>query len=139
MRGLSGLMVGFAVGMAMSVVGLAQEDSSPRSLGTLVVVEKGAASLAIVDAGYGVQVGSVPEGAVTGHEVATSANGKIAFVPVYGNSGVGKPGTDGRMMVAVDIAAKRVIGSLDFGHGVEAALCCVQCQGWVVVCYDRTG
>ena len=36
-----------------------------------------------------------PEGGVTGHEVIASPDGRLAYVPIYGNSGVGKPGTDG--------------------------------------------
>jgi YVTN family beta-propeller protein len=38
---------------------------------------------------------------------------------MYGNSGVGKPGTDGRNMVVIDIASRKVIGDVDFGHGVR--------------------
>jgi DNA-binding beta-propeller fold protein YncE len=101
------------------LVGVLGMGSAMAFGGTLVVVEKGAASLAIVDAGTGKMVGSVPEGGVTGHEVAVAPDGKTAFVPVYGNSGVGKPGTDGRMMVAIDLASKQVVGSVDFGHGVR--------------------
>jgi DNA-binding beta-propeller fold protein YncE len=40
-------------------------------------------------------------------------------VPIYGNSGVGKPGTDGQTMVVIDIASQKVVGNLDFGHGVR--------------------
>ena len=108
-------LVGAGLGLGLSVAAAYGQGTA----GSLVVVEKGAASLAIVDAASGMQVGSVPEGGVTGHEVATSSDGRIAFVPVYGNSGVGKPGTDGRLMVAVDVASKQVVGSLDFGRGVR--------------------
>ena len=38
------------------------------------------------------------EGGITGHEVAASPDGQTAYVPIYGNSGVGKPGTDGRTL-----------------------------------------
>ena len=61
----------------------------------LLVAEKGAQSLAIIDPASGSVLASVPEGGITGHEVIASADGKLAFVPIYGNSGVGKPGTDG--------------------------------------------
>ena len=59
------------------------------------------------------------EGGTTGHEVVASPDGKTAYVPIYGNSGVGKPGTDGRTMVAIDIASRKVVGTVDFGHGVR--------------------
>jgi DNA-binding beta-propeller fold protein YncE len=32
---------------------------------------------------------------------------------------VGKPGTDGANLVVIDIAAQKVVGNLDFGHGVR--------------------
>ena len=90
--------------------------------GTLLVTQKGAQSLAIIDLNSGTVTASVPEGAVTGHEVAGSPNGRFAYVPIYGNSGVGSPGTDGRNMVIIDIAAHKVVGNVDFGHGVRPHL-----------------
>src|SRR6266480_3147121 len=65
------------------------------------------------------QVATVAEGGTTGHELAASPNGGIAYVPIYGNSGVGKPGSDGRNIVVIDIGARKVIGNVDFGHGVR--------------------
>src|SRR5207245_6481338 len=62
---------------------------------------------------------TVAENGTTGHEVAASPDGKLAYVPIYGNSGVGKPGTDGSNMVVIDIAARKVVGNVDFGHGVR--------------------
>lgn len=89
------------------------------SNGYLLVAEKGAAALGIVDPSTGNELVSVPEGGITGHEVTASLDGKTAFVPIYGNSGVGKPGTDGSMLVAIDVASHKIIGHLDFGHGVR--------------------
>ena len=85
----------------------------------LLVAEKGQASLAIVDPQSGKVLASVPEGGVTGHEVIASADGRTAFVPIYGNSGVGKLGTDGQLIVAIDIASQKVVNTLDFGRGVR--------------------
>ncbi len=83
------------------------------------MANKGDQSLSIIDPGSGQQVATVPEGGVTGHEVAASHDGRLAYVPIYGNSGVGRPGTDGRNMVVIDIALHKVIGDVDFGHGVR--------------------
>ena len=47
---------------------------------------KGAGSLAIVDPAAGRLVASVPEHGVTGHEVAASPEGRLAYVPIYGDS-----------------------------------------------------
>jgi YVTN family beta-propeller protein len=85
----------------------------------LLVDEKGDRSLAIVDPVAGKVVADVAEGGITGHEVAGSPDGKLAFVPIYGNSGVGKPGTDGRKIVVVDVSAGKVVGEIDFDHGVR--------------------
>src|SRR5438128_6207354 len=87
--------------------------------GILLVANKGDRSVSIVDAESGRQVATVAEGGTTGHELAASPNGGIAYVPIYGNSGVGKPGSDGRNIVVIDIGARKVIGNVDFGHGVR--------------------
>jgi YVTN family beta-propeller protein len=85
----------------------------------LLVVQKGDHSLAIVDPANGKVLGAVAEGGVTGHEVVSSPDGRTAYVPIYGNSGVGKPGTDGTKIVAIDIASQKVVGEIDFDHGVR--------------------
>jgi YVTN family beta-propeller protein len=85
----------------------------------LLVAEKGAHSLAIVDPAIGKVLASVPEGGITGHEVIASPDGKLAFVPIYGNSGVGQPGTDGQNIAVIDIAARKVTGNIPFTHGVR--------------------
>lgn len=92
---------------------------SPAAGGVLLVANKGEHTLGIIDPSAGRQLATVPEGGITGHEVAASPDGRTAYVPIYGNSGVGKPGTDGTNMVAVDIATRKVVGNLDFGHGVR--------------------
>jgi YVTN family beta-propeller protein len=85
----------------------------------LLVDQKGDRSLAIVDPAAGKVVADVAEGGVTGHEVAASPDGKLAFVPIYGNSGVGKPGTDGEKIDVIDVASHKVVGTIDFDHGVR--------------------
>lgn len=87
--------------------------------GLLLVAQKGDKSLAIVDPVAGKVLADVPEGGTTGHEVTASPDGRFAYVPIYGNSGVGKPGTDGTNMVVIDVAGRKVVGNVDFGHGVR--------------------
>jgi YVTN family beta-propeller protein len=87
--------------------------------GLLLVAQKGDESLAIVDPAAGKVLATVPEGGTTGHELTASPDGRFAYVPIYGNSGVGKPGTDGTNMVVIDLAARKVVGNVDFGHGVR--------------------
>jgi YVTN family beta-propeller protein len=93
-----------------------------HSSATLLVVEKGAQSLALIDPATGTKTISIPVGGITGHEVAASLDGRFAYVPIYGNSGVGKPGTDGSKMAVIDIDAKKVSATVDFGHGVRPHL-----------------
>jgi len=85
----------------------------------LLVDQKGDRSLAIVDPLAGKVIANVAENGVTGHEVAASPDGRLAFVPIYGDSGVGKPGTDGANIVVVDVAAHQVVGNIAFAHGVR--------------------
>jgi YVTN family beta-propeller protein len=87
--------------------------------GLLLVANKGDQSLGLIDPASGEQVAAVAEGGVTGHEVIASPDGKLAYVPIYGDSGVGKPGSDGGNLVVIDIAARKVVGNLDFGKGVR--------------------
>src|SRR6266851_10513023 len=105
--------------MTMLFVSDVKTSHQPTAHGLLLVVNKGEQSLGIVDPTSGQQIATVPEGGITGHEVAASPDGRLAYVPIYGNSGVGRPGTDGNNMVVIDIAARKVIGDVDFGHGVR--------------------
>src|SRR5882672_5082174 len=87
--------------------------------GLLLVANKGDQSLSIIDAGSGDQIAVVPEGGITGHEVIASPDGRFAYVPIYGNSGVGRAGTDGQHLVVIDLEMRKVTGQVDFGHGVR--------------------
>lgn len=93
--------------------------ASGASRGILLVANKGDQTLGIIDPDAGKQVATVAEGGVTGHEVIASPDGRFAYVPIYGDSGVGKPGSDGSNLIVVDIAKRKVVGNVDFGHGVR--------------------
>jgi len=101
--------------LLLSFIAIEARAQQPR----LLVAQKGEQSLAIVDPSSGTVLASVPEGGTTGHEVIASPDGRLAYVPIYGDSGVGKPGTNGTSLVVIDIAAQKIVGSLDFGHGVR--------------------
>jgi DNA-binding beta-propeller fold protein YncE len=93
--------------------------ANPASSGVLLVANKGDRALGIIDPKSGTQVATVAENGNTGHEVIASPDGRTAYVPIYGDSGVGKPGSDGANLVVIDIASRKVIGNIDFGHGVR--------------------
>ena len=92
---------------------------SAASDGTLLVANQKDRTLSLIDAAAGQQVTTVPENATTGHEVTASPDGRTAYVPIYGNSGVGRPGTDGTEMLVIDIPTQKITGKVDFGHGVR--------------------
>ncbi|HEX3105451.1 MAG TPA: hypothetical protein VHQ22_13485 [Terriglobales bacterium] len=100
----------------------AQSPARTSSGGWLLVANKEDNALGIIDPRSEKQIAEIPEGGVTGHEIATSRDGKLAYVPIYGNSGVGQPGTDGGNMVVIDLAARKVVENVDFGKGVRPHL-----------------
>ena len=71
--------------------------------GWLLVANKNDQALGIVDPVTNRQVASIPVGGVTGHEVIASPDGTRAYVPIYGNAGVGRPGSDGQTMAVIDL------------------------------------
>jgi YVTN family beta-propeller protein len=107
-----------AIGICLGAVTLTVTAQS------LLVVNQGDANLSIVDPNAGQQVATVSEGVsgVHGHEITTSANGHTAFMPIYGSTGVGKPGINGHQMLIIDLPSRKVVGHVDFGHGVRPHL-----------------
>src|SRR5512132_2030247 len=93
--------------------------SERPSHGSLIVTNKGDQTVGIIDPVGGRQIATIPQVGVTGHELIASPDGRTAYVPIYGDSGVGEPGSDVRNMVVVDLAGRKVTGNVDFGHGVR--------------------
>src|SRR3954471_22677111 len=87
--------------------------------GFLLVANKGEHTLGIIDPVAGKQVATIAESGVTGHEVIASPDGKTAYVPIYGDSGVGKPGSDGKSMAVIDLPSRKVTSTFDFGKGIR--------------------
>lgn len=112
------LLVTSYLGVALSLTG-APGANNERSGGVLLVANKGDHALGIVNPVDNKQTIEIPEGGVTGHEVIASPDGRTAYVPIYGNSGVGKPGTDGTQMAIIDLQSHKLTGHLDFGHPVR--------------------
>jgi DNA-binding beta-propeller fold protein YncE len=88
---------------------------------TLLVVNQGDSTVSIVNPVSARQVATIAErtAGVRGHEIAVSHDGRTAFVPIYGSSGVGKPGIDGHDMLVIDLPSRQIVGDIDFGHGVR--------------------
>jgi DNA-binding beta-propeller fold protein YncE len=85
----------------------------------LLVANQGDRDLSLIDPAAGKQVATVPVDGVTGHEVAASPDGKTAYVPIYGDSGVGRPGTDGTKISVIDLPSRKIVHTIDFGRGVR--------------------
>jgi YVTN family beta-propeller protein len=108
-----------AVVAATALGGSAAGRGSAAPSGLLVVANKGDHTLGIVDPAAGRQVAVVEESGVTGHEVAVSPDGRTAFVPIYGDSGVGAPGSDGRTLDVIDLVSRKRVSTLDLGAALR--------------------
>jgi YVTN family beta-propeller protein len=97
----------------------AAESDGKVGGGLLLVANKGNQTLGIIDPVAGLQNATVAEDGVTRHEVAASPDAKRTIVPIYGNAGVGKPGTNGHLLRVIDLKTWQVVGTLDSGKGVR--------------------
>jgi DNA-binding beta-propeller fold protein YncE len=102
-------------------IGLCFGAALPSHAQSLLVVNQGDTSVSIVDPISAKQVAVIAEGTPTmhGHEIVTSADGRTAYLPIYGNVGVGKPGLDGNQLLILDLPSRKIVGQIDFGHGVR--------------------
>jgi len=56
---------------------------------------------------------------INGHEVAVSADGHFGYVPIYGNTWVGMPGSNGSTIHVVDLRQGRTVAVIDLGIEVR--------------------
>jgi len=107
----------FLVGVLFTLLVTTAHSAKAEDL--LLVANKGDRTLSIINPTTGEQLAAVPEEGVTGHEVVASADGRLAFVPIYGDSGVGHAGTDGGLIRVIDLEKHTIVGTIDFGKGVR--------------------
>ncbi len=110
------LMIGLCV---LAISPGATFAGSEATGGRLLVANKGARTLSVVDLEKGREVATIAEEGITGHEVIASPDGRLAYVPIFGNSGVGRPGTDGQLIRVIDLLQEKIVGTIDFGRGVR--------------------
>src|SRR5438105_14254623 len=77
------------------------DNNSHRNL--LLVVNQGDQSMSIVDPAAGVAVGKVKTTEVRARDVTASAHGRLAYLPIYGNSGLCCPGPDRHRIEIVEM------------------------------------
>jgi YVTN family beta-propeller protein len=104
----------FAVALILLTMNAQSRPKPSSSKGLLVVANQFEHTALIVDPEARKEIAKISVG-VNGHEVAVSPDGKFAYVPIYGNSGVGKPGTDGSTIDVIDIADRKLAYSIDLG------------------------
>ncbi len=107
----AGLMVTVGIGFILSLAS-APESLSRSNEELLIVANKGDHSISIVDPYAGRETDRIVVSGITGHEVAASPDGTMAVVPIYGNSGVGQPGTDGQSLDVIDLVSRRVLSTI---------------------------
>ena len=108
--------------LAFAVTGFATPSFGQSASGHLIVVNKADSTIGIIDPVAGVQLAAIPAGGFTPHEVAVSPDGRFAYAPIYGSGGVATPGTDGTTLAVIDLDQRKVVGNVDFGHGVRPHL-----------------
>ena len=115
------LLLGFCAGTSLLCSAAGDGPGAAAHAAALIVVNQGDLNISVVDPASARQTATISEEQSTmhGHEAAASADGRIAYVPIYGNVGVGQPGLDGHEMLAIDIAERKIAGRVDFGHGVR--------------------
>jgi YVTN family beta-propeller protein len=86
--------------------------------GMLAVVNQTEHSVLFVDVTTHETVGTVQIG-VNGHEAAASPDGKTLFVPIYGNAGVGRAGTDGSTIDVIDVASRKLVRTIELGRALR--------------------
>src|SRR2546425_12407574 len=89
-------------------------SASPNG-GLLVVANQREHTVLVVDPDARRELAKVVVG-VNGHEVMVSKDGRFAYVPIYGNSGVGRPGTEGTTNDVVDLQERKLAATIDLGR-----------------------
>ncbi|HKW56027.1 MAG TPA: cytochrome D1 domain-containing protein [Candidatus Acidoferrum sp.] len=88
------------------------------SHGLLVVANQYEHTALLVDPGTRQELAKITVG-INGHEVAVSPDGRLAYVPIYGNSGVGRPGTDGTSIDVIDLVGRKLAGTIALGKALR--------------------
>ncbi len=119
MMAITSWMILLASAGLMAPLSVAAPPRSVARHALLLVENKGAHSLSIVDPATRHELARVTLSGITGHEVAASSDGRFAYAPIYGNSGVGMPGTNGRTIDVINLALRRLVGEIDLGRAVR--------------------
>jgi len=98
----------------LALVGGGGRGPTSPAHGMLVVANQREHTTLLVDPETRQELAKVVVG-VNGHEVAVSPDSRFAYVPIYGNSGVGRPGTDGTTIDIIDLHDRKLTATIDLG------------------------
>jgi YVTN family beta-propeller protein len=120
MRWVPAVLLLVSLGVGIGIVS-ARGDNSSNATGMhlLLVANQGDHSMSMIDPDAGHELARIATREVRAHEVTASRDGRFAYLPIYGDSGVGLPGTDGTNIEVVDLAKREIVGTIDLGHGVR--------------------
>ena len=100
--------------MLLALAAGGSHKPAANSHGMLVVANQGDHTALLIDPRTRQEVMKVTVG-INGHELAVSPDSRFAYVPIYGNSGVGKPGTDGSTIDVIDLQERKLVATIDLG------------------------
>jgi YVTN family beta-propeller protein len=100
--------------MFLALAAAGSRVPAPPTHGMLVVANQREHTALLIDPETRQELLKVTVG-INGHEVAVSPDSRFAYVPIYGNSGVGKPGTDGATIDVVDLHERKLAATIDLG------------------------
>jgi YVTN family beta-propeller protein len=98
----------------LAIVAGSGRTPAPSTQGMLVVANQREHTALLIDPETRQELAKVSVG-INGHEVAVSPDSRFAYVPIYGNSGVGKPGTDGTTIDVIDLHDRKIAATIDLG------------------------
>jgi DNA-binding beta-propeller fold protein YncE len=84
-----------------------------RAEAKLLVISQHLRSALIIDPTTLEIESTVPTCGDRPHEAVVSADGRLAYIPIYGDGGVGTPGTDGQTIEILDLATDTIVDEID--------------------------
>ena len=103
------------VGVVVSTVNAAAQQSGGAQKELWLVVAKQQPGITLYDARTDEVICKAKTG-ISPHEAAFSLDGRVAYVPVYGNANVGQPGTDEHALHFISTSDCRELAVMDTGE-----------------------
>lgn len=100
--------------LLLAVFGEATRAATPPAHPVLVVANQKEHTTLLIDPESRRELAKISVG-VNGHEVTVSPDARLAYVPIYGNSGVGRPGTDGTTIDIIDLSERKLVFTIELG------------------------